>query len=326
MTITLFVGDCTVDLAIKAQQFDENAYLVDFSNFEKFLLLDTGSDVVAYTSFADLPKISTTRTVFYEVLRHADQIYYAPPNVWSDYKPEFSLQNQERITEYFLYLVNHEKNNVVGLNLEKYKTPPYLALEDSRVTDRPQLWVSGCSVTAGVGVEQHERFATLIAEKYNLVWSDLAKGSSSIEFQADQLLRSDIRKNDIVLWGVTSEYRATIWSEKDKKITFLNAHKFNHHRTTAADDVCDETRTYKAMISINQVINFCNKIGAQLIIVPILCTENLQLMLQHEPSYYQLPYIVKLLDVGTDGMHPGPAHHRYYAEQIGKIFNKVLEK
>ena len=136
-------------------------------------------------------------------------------------------------------------------------------------------------------------------------------------------MRSDIQKNDVVLWGITSEYRATIWSEKNHRVEFLNAHAFDHHRTTRADDVCDETRTYKAIISINQVINFCNKVGARLIMIPILCTENLQLMLHNESSYYQLPYKTKPIDVGTDKLHPGPQQHRWYAEQIGKIFDKV---
>ena len=325
MTINLFVGDCTSELADHAKKFSADAYLVDFSNFEKFLNLDSQNrDVTAYTSFADLPKISADRAVFYEVLQQADKIYYAPPDKWSDYTLEFSLQNQKQITEYFLYLVNFKKNNVIGIDLTAYMNPGYLNLKNYRSSEHAQLWVSGCSVTAGVGVSDHEKYPSLLADQYNLLWTDLSQPGSSIEFQADQILRSDIQKNDIVLWGLTSEYRATVWSEKNKRIGFLNAHKFDRHRTNQADDVCDETRVYKAITSVKQVINFCNKIEARLILVPILCTEHLQLMLHHEPTYYQLPYSTKPIDIGNDGEHPGVRQHQLYAEEIGKIFDKVL--
>jgi hypothetical protein len=323
MTITLFVGDCTGDLANAAKKFSRDAYMLESANVENFL---NSNDVTCtvYTSFADLPKISMDRAVFYEVLKKADKIYYAPPTVWSDYTPGFSLQNQQRITEYFLYLVNLEKNNVVNLDIFNYTSPKYLNLQSQRITSTFQMWVTGCSVTAGVGVEYDEKYPVLVAKEHNLLWSDLSLGGSSIEFQADQILRSNIQKEDIVLWGITSEYRATIWSEERNQLRFLNAHKFDHYRTNQADDVCDETRTYKAMISIHQVINFCNKIGARLIMVPILCTENLQLMLHCEPSYYQLPYKTKPIDFGSDGSHPGPDHHRWYADQIINIIKKIL--
>ena len=200
--ITLFVGDCNEDLACKAKEFDSSAYLIDFSNFQNYLELPR-SDVTGYTSFADLLKISQTRNVFYEVLQKADHIHYCPPEVWSDYDPEFTLQNQQQITEYFLYLIDAEKNNVVGLDLSKYLSTPYKNLKSCRDSDQPsQLWVAGCSITAGVGVDDHQKFSNLIAQTFfKGKFFDLSNPGSSLSFAADQILRSDIRPGDFVFLG-----------------------------------------------------------------------------------------------------------------------------
>jgi hypothetical protein len=200
MSVTLFVGDCDNVLAKKATDFDSTAYLIEFSNYKKFLELDN-LDVAAYTSAADLPKITKTECVFYEVLKKADVIYYCPPATWSDHTDEFSLHNLQQLTEYFLYLLQREKNNVQGLDLSKYTNNSYLKLKSKRKSDdQAQLWIAGCSVTAGVGVSPDQRFAVLIAENFGGQFVDLAKGGSSIEFAADQILRSNIRNGDWVIW------------------------------------------------------------------------------------------------------------------------------
>ena len=102
----------------------------------------------------------------------------------------------------------------------------------------------------------------------------------------------------------------------------INSYNFDYKRTNRADDIADETRLYLATISFHQVANFCEKIGAKLMAVPILCSEALQLILHNNPNYYQIPYMVNFLDMGTDGEHPGPKQHQWYADQISKIIKK----
>jgi hypothetical protein len=323
MSITLFVGDCTEELSILAKEFDSSAYLVDFSNFNQYLKLSNGS-ITVYTSAADLPKISKDRAVFYEILQKADKIYYRPPTQWSDYDPEFSLQNQQQITEYFLYLINREKHNVDGLNLSKYASTPYLALRNQRISDKSQLWIAGCSITAGFAVKFDEKYAVNIAQNFDGKFLDLSKPGSSMEFSADQILRSDVRKGDTVVWGLTSEYRAPYWNRKTQQCESINNYTFDHSRTNRADDIADETRLYKSVISFNQVANFCTKVNARLIAVPIICSEALQLLLNNHEWYYQLPYQPSFIDLGTDDLHPGPKQHQWYADHINKIIKGLL--
>jgi len=325
MAITLFVGDCTEDLATQAKDFDSSAYLVDFSNYQKFLD-QTNHTLTAYTSAADLPKMSQNEAVFYQVLQKADQIYYCPPTTWSDHTDEFSLQNMKQLTEYFLYLIHSKKNNVRGLDLSNYANNFYLKLQDKRKPNsQAQLWVAGCSVTAGVGVDSDERFAVLVAENFDGQFVDLSKAGSSMEFAADQILRSDVRKGDFVVWGLTSEYRALVWDRKCQTSASINPYKFDYTNTNKADDIVDETRLYKALIAFVQVENFCKKVGAHLIAVPILCSEALQLLLHDHDSYYQLPYMPCFLDLGSDNIHPGREQHKWYSDRINNVLKNGVD-
>ena len=69
---------------------------------------------------------------------------------------------------------------------------------------------------------------------------------------------------------------------------------------------------------MHQVVNFCSKISARLILLPIICSEQLQMLVCDLDEYYQLPYQTKFLDFGADGIHPGPTQHQIWADIIYK--------
>jgi hypothetical protein len=205
-----------------------------------------------------------------------------------------------------LYQVNLIKNNVRGLDLTHYQNSNYLNLIDHRQTEETQIWVAGCSIAHGVGVTDHEKFGTLISNKLDLPVSHITKGASSIEWAKDQILRSDVRKNDIVIWGLTQEVRSP--KATNEKI---GAEK-------NPDILLDETSLYRAVTSVHQVVNFCKKISARLILLPIICSERLQLLIHELDEYYQLPYQLDFADLGTDQVHPGPIQHQIWADIIYK--------
>jgi len=304
MTITIFVGDNNAGLAITAQKTDPTAFLIDHKNYKFFLSTEYSTDITVYTSFSDLPKITATDAVFFEVLKKADVIFYCPPTKWSDHSDYFNWISNRAITEYFLYHVKLIKNNVCGLDLNSYLNSGYLALTEFRQTATKQLWVAGCSISHGIGVSADEKFGELISAKLNLPVSYLTKPGSSIEWAKDQILRSDLRKNDVVIWGLTKETRAPkanntkILSEPDPVIRL------------------DETSLYRAVTSVHQVANFCKKISVRLILVPFICSEQLQLLIHDLDEYYQLPYQTQPLDKGTDNIHPGPVQHQVWANTI----------
>lgn len=306
MTITLFVGDNDYSLAEQAQKKDSTAFLIEFKNYKTFLTTDYTNNITVYTSFSDLPKMSSTDAVFFDVLKKADNIVYCPPLKWSDHSVDFTWNSNQAITEYFLYHINLVKNNVQGLDLTSYQNSNYLELVELRKTVDKQLWVSGCSIFHGVGVEKNQKFGTLISNRLDLPVSHLTQGGSSIEWAKDQILRSDIRKNDIVIWGLTQEVRAPKVINK----------KLNSE--TDPTILLDETSLYRAVTSVHQVVNFCRKISAQLVLLPIICSNQLQMLICDLDEYYQLPYQTKFLDFGLDKVHAGPIQHQIWADIVCK--------
>ena len=300
--ITIFVGDNDEGLAKSAQSVDPSAFLIGHNNYKKFLATEYENDITAYTSFSDLPPITADRAVFFEVLKKADQIHYKPPGKWSDHLDTFSWNTNQSITEYFLCQVQSVNNNVQGLNSKSFTNSEYLKLADLRRSAGQQLWISGCSISHGVGVDESEKFGTLISNNLGIPVSYLTEPGSSIEWAKDQILRSDIKNNDVIIWGLTQEVRAP---------KIINR-KVNNE--SDPDVLLDEISLYRAVTSIHQVVNFCRKISAQLILLPIICSERLQLLIYDLDEFYLLPYQTKPLDFGTDNMHPGPAQHRAWAE------------
>jgi len=323
MELTLFVGDCDEMLASEAKKHDSSAFLIDKKNYKKIIKKiknDDSSHITAYTSAADMPKIKSTESVFHIVLNLADKIYYYPPKIWSDADNKDELHSMEQLTEYFLYDINTRKNNVIGLNLNKWSEKyNFLMLENLPKSEKNNLWVAGCSMTVGVGVEEHERYANIVAKSLNNNLVMLGKGGTSNEFAADQILRSDIKSKDIVIWGLTSEFRATEWNSKNNSIKNLNPYNFHESEKGNLESMSLQTRLYKSLTCINQVINFCQKVGCSLYIFPIIPSENLVLLLAQYEEFYMLPYKPSLIDKGSDNLHPGPKHHEWYAEEILKV-------
>lgn len=312
--ITLFVGDCDSTIAQIAQQFDNSAVLIDCNNYEKFLCANDG--FTGYTSLAEFPN---DRSTFYNVLTVADSIRYCPPTHWSDNKtidveyPESSIQGT---TEFFLHTINKFKSNVIGLNFPNI-IDCYTELEDQRQTSGQQLWVVGCSTTAGVGVDPKNRYGNILTQSLNLPMSLLAQRSTSISWAADQILRSDIRANDIVVWGLTSENRLTLWDDLENKAVHVAS---TSNTKLFSTDIINRLLAHKinfvaAIQKILEVVNFCNKLKIKLLIINIHSSNSLNLHLHTVKEFF--PYIYphdKFIDIGNDNQHPGPLQHQAYAD------------
>lgn len=301
--ITLFVGD-TETVGNRARTYDINAYPIDHDNWQSFVSAPEPNSVI-YSSLADLPKITDKINAMWDLITIADQILYHPTSIktsvtgfsWEFYDDEF--------LQYLLFCASKNGKSVIGL--PQIPVRSYCGLESTRTDDDVVLWISGCSVSHGVGVERSQRYGEILSKKLQLPCNYLTLPGASIEWSADQILRSDIQKHDVIIWGLTSEHRAPkiengflgAWLRKTKQ---------------DLDYLYDETRYYKALTSVYQVSNFCQKIGARLLIFPLVCSERLQLDLMLQSNYYQTPYQFKFVDFGTDGSHPGPKQHNIWAE------------
>ena len=321
MTIKLYVGEIGSDLAQQARADSTSAWLINSENYTTFLNLSKINDSVCYTSLGDLPK---NLTIFNKIVNYADVIVYSPPKIWSDQK-EIDLDDVtssiQGLTEFLLHINNKIKQNVTNLNLSTYSDSQYLTLSDVRKHKNTQLWITGCSISHGVGVSETEKYGYILGQKLQLPVTYLTGGSTSILWQADQILRSDIVKNDIVVWGLTSENRLSLWSDHNKLIhltaqpTQTKIQETNFSKKIIDQLLVSKTNFYHAIQSINQVINFCNKIQAKLLIVGLLSSDNLTMHLHNTKEYIKYHNINSFdsIDLGTDNTHPGPMQHQLYA-------------
>jgi len=231
---------------------------------------------------------------------------------------------------YELIKVKHKVQNFDFIN--KFNLDRFNSLLGSRCTDDPVLWTLGCSFTIGEGVNFNERYGYLLGEKLNLPEITLSRSGASLSYAADQLLRSDVRSGDIVVWGLTTIQRFEIskdW-ELEPKTTVMYPSLPKHMRYWSLDFFDSTTNITLSIHKILQVMNFCSKIGAKLYLVNLLDEAWILPVLKDYEFYLDLTktfpieeHLGTYLDTGTDETHPGPLTHKWYAEQI---YNFIKEK
>ena len=313
MTITVFVGDVTEYLASKATSTDPLATLITDDNYKN---LKNGS---YYVSIGDLSHL----TYFANVLGQADTIVYAPPDKWSDQNRHGSKMKEwtERYLQNF-YIVK----DIKGFSPTSKINPQLaLVLVDQRRTSTKQLWIAGCSVSHGIGVDPRERYVQLVANALDLPVSFLTYPASSVQWAADQILRSDIRPGDILVWGLTGSTRVTYFD--GTKVKHIVPSKYTKEpeldKIVSIDTLTSDNTIYHNITTILQVINFCQKLNVKLVIANLI-DDDLPLYFTNTDCFIMLHGLHgvdisdQLLDLGSDNSHPGPLTHQYYAEEILK--------
>ncbi len=234
-------------------------------------------------------------------------------------------------TEYCLFYFN-DKKYISGFKIPNLnESSQILELADSRKTSESQLWIVGGSDSKGVGVLPEQRYGQLIANHFGLPVSFLTVIGSSIQWAADQILRSDIRPGDTVIWGLVPPTRFPFYKDNDVVHVSWHRYKKTPDLIKYIDiDQLDNSNTllYRPIISISQVQNVCNKLGVNLIIaglaprceyLPFVATFKNFI---HLHDRFGLVETERFLDFGSDGDHPGPQTHQWYADQIiTKIVN-----
>jgi hypothetical protein len=324
--LTLFVGDTCNFLAISAKKYSADAFLLDHSNYKLFFDTQITKDVTIYTSLGDLPK---DLQIFINLCKLADQIFYCPPNTWSDNSvlndsdPSSSIQG---FTEHLLQIVSLH-TPVYGLEIPLLQEP--VPLVDNRKSISPQLWVAGCSISHGTGVLPNQRYGKLLSDNLDLECSFLTRPGAAIDWASDQIIRSDIKCGDTVVFGITTVQRLTYIDNK-KLVVGVNHSTYNSNpsveKILPIHNLLTENTFYQHVLSIERVINFCNKVGAKLLLVGILTNLNPNMLrfLKTKKNFCQIPYalnannLLQFTDLGSDNSHPGPLQHQLYADTILK--------
>jgi len=313
--ITIYIGDISDYLGQRATADNSDACLITTKNYKD---LTPGT---YYTSLGDLTSLS----ILGEVFRQADRIVYTPPpGKWSDHL--FGTSKMQSWTEDYLNVFKFRCK--VENYVSKATFDQILTLADVRKTDAAQLWVAGCSVSHGIGVTDSTRYGQLLADRLSINVSFLTHGGTSIAWAADQILRSDIKSGDTVVWGLTHYARLVEFSMNN--FTYLGP---ADARKPIIDYLTSDQVLYHSVTGVYQVINFCKKINAKLILASIRDDH----VVNYLQDFSNLVVLNKLwgrdpenlyIDLGTDPIaHPGIKMHEFYADQIyQKIQNSVAPK
>jgi len=316
--ITIYLGDITEYLGSIAREQDSDARLVTEKDINS---LCNGT---YYTSIGDLGNLNNLG----KVLQQADKIIYAPPpdNHWTD------GESMKKWTEEYL------KNFSFRCCVENYEVlvPNNLAmtkLVDQRKTKDRQIWIAGCSISHGIGVGDDNRYGTILSDLLECPASFLTYPGSSISWAADQIMRSDIRDGDVVIWGLTSDNRTPYFV--NNKITHVNTSTYllnqEFEKVLSLEELCSENTFYRNLISIFQVSNFCQKINATLIFASLLDND----VILHIRNFPNLIVLSNLWgrnhselfpDLGSDSLHPGPISHKFYADEIYKKYLEFVDQ
>lgn len=310
--IHLYVGDTDEYPSVVASREHGRPQLV--VNYKE--ISDPG---VYVASLGDMDK-----SQFLSTLELADTITYCPPAHWSDQQNGFSYMRHW--TEFYLAMFYNQKP-VRGLESYGSKNN-MLSLIDNRKTQKEQLWISGCSFSHGTGVRQDQRYGQLLSQRLETPVSFLTSPASSVEWAADQILRSDMRKDDLLIWGITTNNRISLF--KQGQVCHVTATRLQEDRQlrdqVSLEILAGEHAMYRTLTHIEQVRHMCSRIGVRLVLAGLLVDD------QTLPYLYKYPEFIQLygrfgldsdslyLDLGSDGEHPGPAMHRWYYEQI---YNKI---
>lgn len=325
LNITIYVGDVGEYVAKQALLQCDKALHISLLNFQNLT-----SNSTYYTSVGDLGELSN----FGQVLQQADTVVYAPPIRWSD--EHSNVSKMQYWTEQYLsiFCCNLAKTVINFDVCSPSNKTKMLTLADDRKSDNCQIWVAGCSISHGVGVADHERYGELIAKELNLPATFLTCGGASTRWASDQILRSDIRANDVIFWGITGIGRLSYWDESADctryltNSSLLSDHKFLksiiNKRYLASDHMI-----YESLVSIHNVINFCKINNITLVLATILT--GMECYLRGAANFVPLAGIFGqntdsiFPDIGTDGRHPGPKSHVFYKEEMLKLYYQITE-
>jgi hypothetical protein len=247
---------------------------------------------------------------FYNILLKANKIIYLPPadNAWTDTDEIGNIPSKKLLEDILPSIKLAHGRDVANIDhlIDQHMTN-LLSLVDYRRNSSPQLWMAGCTITHSSRESDFERYGDIIKTKLNLQASWLTLGEpTSITWAADQILRSDIRTGDTIIWGLSDIIMTSTVAKFSNKISHYS------RRARIGQDTI-----YQSIVAILEVNNICEKLGINLYIAGL--QTDLRKYKINISSFIPMP---GPCDFSPDGFHPGPCSHKLYANEILKRIQK----
>jgi hypothetical protein len=178
-----------------------------------------------------------------------------------------------------------------------------------------------------------QRYAKILEKKLQLPLVELAAPGTSIEWAADQILRSDIRSRDTLIWATTHVNRTTWIVENTEMHIFPNwrMRYGNNADAMVAEKHIDHSiandphRLGVAMKAVAQVVLFCQKLKINLVICNTDLNNSREFLkfLSSTKKFVQLPDKV---DQSDEMGHPGPQTHQAWADFLEPLLDNRKKK
>ena len=302
----------------------------DFSKFDsKFLTnknLNTAINVVEVEDYhTSLEDVGLTIGEFDDgLLAHCEEIKFLDLN----WERVINLENH-MVYAQAIDIATSKFNNTGAEDVINQLANECNFHRNTRKTTDPVLWTVGASMTSARGVEDEERWGHLVANELNVNEVNLAKSEASIWDGADQIIRSDVQKDDIVAWGLPPAGRVETVIDNTISSQSINHAEHADFFTYKLDHFHSNTQYLVGLREIHQVINFCNRLQVKLYIVnftePVwfpLALRSYERFLNLQHTLDGRTFLPIMIDYGTDGEHPGPRQHQEYAEKISKFIRE----
>lgn len=217
-------------------------------------------------------------------------------------------------TKILLNFFRHTKK-VTNYNVENIKN--YLDMDVTKNSKEKTLWVYGCSHSHGVGLNPGEKkYADILAREIKVNLKLITKPGSSLDWSFRHLINSEIQKDDIVVWQLTSPNRLTY---NNQEIS-LGLTKEKH----LVETFSDKFQFFKHNSILNAGVQFLKSKNVNFLLMSLLIPNPYfyQYLLEYT-KYPQYCYIADYPDLGNDNIHFGPLTHQYIANQALSLLSKL---
>jgi hypothetical protein len=352
--LTVYIGD------------DSPSFRVFVANLDKSAQYKVGHD------FSPVTKVYLSTVQFgpkhlMELLVAAKEIIYCPPVNWSNKDVKYHtigwIEYINTVRPIQTLRAGQYGLGPILYTPSAFNKPTFLNPVQGRQTDGPQVWMVGCSFTNGHGLaDRNLRFGQLFADTLGLPVSFLTMNGASNQWIADQILKADIRENDIVFCGLTGVARSTIYTEEkpwpitinmlDKQQPYYRSLIVNNNkiapmrRMITEEFLLSDHSFFESINHIEQIKNYLQMINVKHLIgyfadldfpyldhmgrmMHYIVSQDTPNMFVIRPEYPWVDIITRSPeDTNNDNTpvhHPGPNQHQVYANDLLAIYNKIYQ-
>jgi hypothetical protein len=203
-------------------------------------------------------------------------------------------------------------------NVENFKPvepTPILDVDVNNREDCPILWVFGCSMSHGVGLDfPEQRYGHLLSTAYGMPVRFVTMPGSSTSWSLKHLTNANIRPRDLVVWQLTTPHRTTL-TVNSVPTEFMFKEIKDRHVIAALNE---DQILYNQLLLLNQGVQYLRALSIKFAIISILNKmPNFYSYMINYTGYKEYCYIPNQeIDIGNDGVHSGPLTHQLIANQL----------